>query len=140
MTDSVVLDASVAIKWYVPESGWVAARALLDSRLLFVAPALFLAEVGNVLWKKVRRGEIDADNARFVRAQLCDGSVIDIRPMQPLTETALDIALQFGQTVYDSMYVSLAAAENTQMITADSRLHTALGATPLAPFVSLLGA
>lgn len=140
MTDAIVLDASVAIKWYVPESGSAGARALLDSPVVFIAPALFLVEAGNILWKKVRRGEVDLENARFIRAQLCDGSLVDFRPMQPLSAAALEIALQFQQTVYDSVYVALAAAENTTMVTADNRLFSALAATPLAAFVSLLDA
>lgn len=140
MSDRLVLDASVAVKWYVPEDGSAAARALLDTNDEFIAPELLLAEVTKVLWKKVRRGEIEADYARFILAQLCDSSLIDYRSIQPLSEAALEIALQWEQTVYDSIYVALAAAENTRMVTADTRLHSALAATSLAPFVALLGA
>jgi predicted nucleic acid-binding protein len=140
LTQSLVLDASVAVKWYIPEEGSAAARALLDTPALFIAPALLLAEVTNVLWKKVRRGEIERDDARTIAAHLCTESLIDYRAVQPLTEAALDIALQFGQTVYDALYLALAAAEDTQMVTADSRLFRSFAATPLEPFVALLGA
>jgi predicted nucleic acid-binding protein len=138
LTDRVVVDASVAVKWYIPEDGSSAARALLDTDSVLIAPELLLAEASNVLWKKVRRGEIDGDWAHVIRTQLCTGSLIEFRPLVTICETALEIALQFNQTVYDSMYIALAIAENAVMITVDSRLVTALAGTPLTPFVTLL--
>lgn len=58
-----VVDASVAVKWYIPEAHHESALALLtlqrrgDVRLH--VPDLFLSETANILWKKFRSGELD---------------------------------------------------------------------------------
>ncbi|HUY12806.1 MAG TPA: type II toxin-antitoxin system VapC family toxin [Terriglobia bacterium] len=58
----VVLDASVAVKWLLPEADSEKAQdVLLDwnaGRLELVVPGLLLAEVANVLWKKAGKREI----------------------------------------------------------------------------------
>jgi predicted nucleic acid-binding protein len=62
----MVIDASVAIKWVVPEVGGEAASDLLGRELW--APSLWLAEAASAPLEKARRGEITADEARL-RAQ-----------------------------------------------------------------------
>ena len=51
-----VVDASFAIKWVVDEAHTT--QALLLRRHRLIAPDLLIAECANVLWKKVRRGEL----------------------------------------------------------------------------------
>ena len=53
-----VVDASVAIKWWVPEVHSADALRYLDPDIGREAPDLLLAEAGNILWKKVNRGEL----------------------------------------------------------------------------------
>ncbi|WGV26293.1 type II toxin-antitoxin system VapC family toxin [Halotia branconii] len=65
-----VLDASVAIKWFVPEIHSDAARLLLANNHIFLVPDFFFAEVANVFWKRVHRGEDTAENARQTLADL----------------------------------------------------------------------
>ena len=52
----LVVDASVVIKWFVPEPFSLEARRILDDyragSLDLVAPDLLNAEVGNIVWKK----------------------------------------------------------------------------------------
>ena len=60
---TVVPDASVVIKWFVPEADSEAAQALLHGDHDFVAPDLLFAEVANTLWKKTQRGELSTDEA-----------------------------------------------------------------------------
>ena len=55
----LVVDASVVIKWHVEEVHSAAARELLDDGGPEMhAPELLLPEVGNILWKKIRRAEV----------------------------------------------------------------------------------
>lgn len=53
--DKVVVDSSVAIKWFVVEPYSTEAYLLLEKyqagELLFLAPDLINAEVGNIVWK-----------------------------------------------------------------------------------------
>ena len=62
MTD-LVIDASVAMKWVIDEPGTQQALALRRHRLF--APDLLVAECADVLWKKVRRNELSAEEAQL---------------------------------------------------------------------------
>ena len=57
----VVVDASVAIKWFVPEVHAEAARRLLREGMTLLAPDLIWAEVANALWRKWREKELPAE-------------------------------------------------------------------------------
>jgi predicted nucleic acid-binding protein len=59
-----VVDASVVIKWFVPEIHSAAARRWLGASHDYVAPDLLFLEAGNAVWKKVRRKELDVTEAR----------------------------------------------------------------------------
>jgi len=58
MPTGVVIEASVAVKWYVPEPGSIAAPGLLSTPGIRLAPDLPVAELGNTLMEKVRRTEL----------------------------------------------------------------------------------
>ncbi len=54
---TLVIDASIAIKWVVEEDGTPQALAL-RGRTKLIAPELLVAECANILWKKVQRDEL----------------------------------------------------------------------------------
>jgi len=58
-----VVAASVAVKWFIPEELSADARMFLAAEYELLAPDLLWAELGNVLWKKHRRGELDQRTA-----------------------------------------------------------------------------
>lgn len=135
---AVVVDASVAIKWFVPEALSPEAEGFLDGSFDLTAPDLLLAEVGNVLWKKTARGEIRAAEGREI-LQALDQVPLRLVPSGDLVTAAFDIANAYGRTVYDSMYVALAVACDGVMVTADERLARAMGSGELAGHVRFLG-
>ncbi|MEH2360399.1 type II toxin-antitoxin system VapC family toxin [Nostoc sp.] len=120
-----VLDASIAIKWFIPEVYSDAARRLVASNHTFLVPDFFFPEVGNVLWKRVRRGEDTAENARQTLADL-NAVPVEVYLSQPLMPLALDIALETDRAVYDSLYLALAITQQCQMVTADEKFYNAL--------------
>lgn len=120
-----VLDASIAIKWFVPEIYSDVARRLLASNHTFLVPDFFFAEVANVLWKRVRRGEDTAENARQTLADL-DTVPLEVYLSRPLMPLALEIALQKDRAVYDCLYLALAVTQQCQMVTADEKFCNAL--------------
>ena len=65
-----VVDASVVIKWFVPEIHSDAARRLMSGPHEYFSPDLLFPEVGNVIWKKVRRGELTADQGERLAAAI----------------------------------------------------------------------
>jgi predicted nucleic acid-binding protein len=126
-----VVDASVAVKWFVPEIHTQAALRLLHETHELVAPDLLFPEIGNTLWKKIRLEEIDRDEARQVLRAL-RALPLTIQPSAPLLEPALEIAIGLNRTVYDSLYVALALQHHCRMVTADRRLHQHLRGGPFA--------
>ncbi len=123
-----VIDASVAIKWYVPENQSEAALQFYSVGLDLSAPDLLFPEVGNILWKKVRKGQMDPEEAFAVLGAVTQ-SRIEIHACGPLTEYAFEIADETGATFYDSLYVSLAAQSGAAVVTADQKLLRRLTGT-----------
>ena len=118
MTD-LVIDASVAIKWVVEESGTKEALSLLRHRLY--APDLLVAECANILWKKVRRRELTPTEAEFA-ARLLQRADIELAPMRALLEPATRLAIALDHPAYDCTYVALAVGMSCDLVTADQRL------------------
>ena len=129
-----VVDASVAVKWFVEEVHAEAARRLLADVYALYAPDLLWPECGNILWKKVQRGELTAREARLIREGL-ERQLLTISPSRLIFEPALEIALDTGRTVYDSCYLALAMLTESQLVTADQRLFNALRQTDYTPYL-----
>jgi predicted nucleic acid-binding protein len=110
----LVLDASVAAKWFLPAAG----ETLTDEALQllcryssgqqrFIVPDLFWAEFGNVLWKAVRLGRWTTGAAETAISDLKERKITTV-PSSPLLEAVFAIATAFDRTVYDSLYVARA--------------------------------
>lgn len=128
-----VLDPSVAVKWVLPEKNepftGEASRLLgtfASGQINFLVPDLFWPEIGNVLWRSVRRGWISEKSAQEAIDWVQDIG-IPTRPSGELLVDALRIALGLHQTVYDSIYLALAVASGRHLLIADERLASATG-------------
>lgn len=133
-----VVDANVVAKWFVPERLSDEAARLLDDRHELVSPDLLWPELGNVLWKKARAGQLTGrEAARIVQA--LDEFPLTVFPSRLVLQGALEIAFGTGRSVYDGVYVALAVALECPLVTADERLVTALAGGPLAPHVVWVG-
>nr|WP_274390059.1 type II toxin-antitoxin system VapC family toxin [Azospirillum doebereinerae] len=115
----MVVDASVAIKWIIDEEGSPAALALRRHRL--AAPDLWVAECANILWKKVRRGELSGDEA-VLAARLLARAEVELAPMRSYLEAATAIAVALDHPAYDCVYLAMAEAAEMPFVTADERL------------------
>jgi predicted nucleic acid-binding protein len=125
-----VVDASVVIKWFVPEIHSDAARRLLSTTHEYFSPDLLFPEVGSAIWKKVRRGELTAEQGQRLAADISTIAV-ETMPARGLLVDAHALAVTTGLTVYDSMYLALAVRLKTEIITADDRLGRAVAAHPM---------
>ncbi|WP_298137138.1 type II toxin-antitoxin system VapC family toxin [Acidiferrobacter sp.] len=112
-----VIDASIAIKWVIEEEGTREALAIRAHHRL-LAPDLLAAECANILWKKVRRGELSADEAQFA-ARLLQAAHIEFLPAHSLLEAATRLAIEIGHPAYDCLYLALAREQDCPFITAD---------------------
>jgi len=133
-----VVDASVIAKWFVPERHSDDAARLLDDQHELASPDLMWAEIGNVLGKKSRAGQVTGrEAARIIRA--LDDFPVTVFPSRLVLEGALEIALGTGRSVYDSVYLALAIALDCRLVTADERFANALADGPLGRHVLWVG-
>jgi predicted nucleic acid-binding protein len=128
----VVVDASVAVKWFVPENYSAESLRFLDAGFRRHIPVLLHSEVAQTIWKKVyQRKEIEAADGRFILRGLMV-TRLESHAVLPLLEPAFDIAIATGRTVYDSIYLALAVSLGCKFVTADQKLYNALRAGPFA--------
>lgn len=127
----LVVDASVAVKWYLEEDHAAPARRLLDGAYELIVPDLFFAEIGNVLWKRWRRGELDDDVIAETLAAL-DRVPCETRSARPLLSRTMTLATSLQRTVYDSLYLALAMDTGARLVTADRRFHASVAGSPFA--------
>jgi predicted nucleic acid-binding protein len=131
---TIVVDASVGVKWFLPsgrepfaEDAAQLLHAYVRSQVNFLVPDIFWAEIANAAWKAARRGELSAANTTPAVSSITALRIPSISSSELLPH-ALAIALAFKQTVYDGLYVALAVTSSTHLITADERLADSLAA------------
>ena len=126
---TVVVDASVALKWALHEEYTEEALALWDvwqeSAERVIAPPLFRSEVTNVIHRRVRRAELDPNDASDILETL----ISLVASMEPVglhaRALAVAIALNLSST-YDAMYLALAESQGCEVWTADRRFARAV--------------
>lgn len=126
--EKVVVDASVAFKWFVEEPGSAEARRLAEDygrRLVDVASVELLPfEVLNALRYAPDTGLEDLRAAASALGKLS----LDLRPLVgELAERSVENALRYGVSVYDSSYLSLGELLGAPVYTADDRLISRVG-------------
>jgi predicted nucleic acid-binding protein len=134
----LVVDASVAVKWFVTEPGSQEALNLAHRDEPLIAPELIVAEVVNAMWRRIVTGAIEQSQAEDVPRALAE-MFAELWPMTPLASRALAIAAELRHPAYDCLYLALAERENARLITSDRRLLRRLEGTPWSERVQGLG-
>jgi predicted nucleic acid-binding protein len=133
---TLVVDASVAVKWFAPEPLAEAAAELRRESGL-VAPDFMLVEVANVFWKRMRRGDADLAGSQ-ADLSLLQAGIPELVETSFLLEEALELAEQLDHPVYDCLYLALALSEGTAVVTADRRLHQCVIESEYAGYTRML--
>jgi predicted nucleic acid-binding protein len=117
--NTLVIDASVAVKWVVEEQGTPEALALRQ-RAKLIALELLVAECANILWKKVQRVELLKEEA-LLAARLLQGAEIELLPTRSALEAATRLAIDLDHPPYDCLYLALALTHHCPFVTAAER-------------------
>lgn len=131
---TLILDASVAVKWALPAANEPLTDESLrlfqryrDGEVDFVVPDIFWVELGNVLWKGARRGRWSRGDAENAAADFEARRFTTVSSIALLSD-ALRIAFAYDRSLYDCLYAALAVQAGADLITADERLANALAA------------
>jgi predicted nucleic acid-binding protein len=120
-----VLDASVAVKWVLPEKDSDKALELCDLYLKsiheLVAPDSMTIEVAHALTRAERRGILKVGEA-VQRLQFVLSNAPLFYSFSPLLMRATELSSQLRIAVSDCIYISLAEREDCDVVTADERL------------------
>ena len=141
MSGSVVVDASLAVKWLVEEDDSDKAHAILqfwvDQDITRIAPHLMPFEVANALHRRVFRGELNVGDSTRMIARLLE-SRLELHQPPNLHVRALQLASQLKQgAAYDAHYLVLAESAGCELWTADERFYRT--ASPSVDHVRWLG-
>ncbi|MFZ0606363.1 MAG: PIN domain-containing protein [Xanthobacteraceae bacterium] len=127
------MDASVAVKWTVAETGRDQALRVLDRADELVAPDLLVAEAANVLRRKCRLGEISMQQSeealRAIRT-----TIPRFVPSLELADDAMALAHQLDHSAYDCFYLACALPAAI-LVTADDRFAAKCRANGFSSFV-----
>jgi predicted nucleic acid-binding protein len=121
-----VVDASVAVKWYVIEQFTdVAITFYAENQGHLIAPDIFTVEVVAAL---VRRANIEKsfqpDSQKSIGnfLQLLDSGLVQARPISfKQTATAASLAIDLGHPLKDCLYLTLAMELGCELVTCDTR-------------------
>lgn len=133
MTAGFVVDASVALKWFVTEPGSELAERFLDGPTALHAPDLLRIELGNALAKNTRAGLIRAEQASAGLSGI-GRTIGSWHSLEHLLPTALSWSLSHAHPIYDFCYLALARSLGLQVVTADEAFLRKIGGRPEARY------
>lgn len=126
---TLVVDASVGVKWVVDEPGSEEAVALIAGRRL-VVPSLFWVETANALAMKVKRRELTRAAAADAWRDLVDAPLDVVSISADTISPALTLALDLQHTVYDCAYLAIALEVGCPVVTVDRRFAQIVAGYP----------
>lgn len=122
---TIVLDASVVLKWILLDNEELVEEArklhdqILSRELKAIAPESILTEVANVMFWKMKFGKKEIVN--FL-GRLTAG-IVEIVPFYSFKVCdLLEIMDQYGLSIYDAYYVSLAIKNECKVVTLDKKI------------------
>ncbi|MGL4489246.1 MAG: type II toxin-antitoxin system VapC family toxin [Rhizobiaceae bacterium] len=123
-----VVDASVALKWYLTEQDTDKALQLINDKFTLLAPNLLRIELGNAIWKNVRLGNTTIAVWDGVSSSLT-ASVDMIETNTKMLDRAFEIAVESDHPLYDCVYLALAIEADAKVATVDKRFLTTFAKT-----------
>lgn len=122
----IVVDASVAVKWFIPEPGSQAAHQLLVAPRGLIAPALIRIEVTAAILRLYREDRLPEASARAACGEWSEmllGGVVRLIADDELYPVALEMGFKTRHALQDCLYLAAGKAMDAEVVTADRTLH-----------------
>ena len=134
---TLVVDASVAVKWLVLEEMSDLAKELYGASDHLVAPRLIMTEMANALARKTIQGMLTRHEAKYHFSSLPQ-FLPDLMDVDELIGPAFENACALRHPIYDLIYLEAARKAEGQLVTADRRFTARIAGTDLARHVIYL--
>jgi predicted nucleic acid-binding protein len=121
---TLVIDASVAVKWVLPEADSERAAAIRAEDDNLIAPSFVCAEIGSAIWRAMLRSDVTGAEARQ-QLRVAMAHYRHIVPLEALADQAIALAVRLRHPIYDCFYLALAERDRCTLVTADKRLIAA---------------
>jgi predicted nucleic acid-binding protein len=134
---TLVVDASVAARWFLPLEKSDVGLALLNSGEPLIAPDLIIPELVSTAWKATTFGNAPVETSTdfILRSSQLFHEIV---PSSEVASRALKIALELKHPAYDCFYLALAELRECRLVTADERLVRRCAKTPFAKLINAL--
>ena len=122
----IVVDASLAVKWYLAEANSNEARAAFERHAgNIVAPDIILTEVIGAMVRranmnKIERAASEASIAKFI-ALISEGFVAVLQMSPTQMGRAANLAIDLGHPLKDCIYLVLAMEMDCELVTCDAK-------------------
>lgn len=123
---TIVVDASVAVKWFVPEQGEKAAQQLLTGREPLFAPALIRIEVAGAILRYFREGRLQEAQAHMILGaweNLLANGILRQIDNADLFHEAVAFSFICRHALADCFYLAAAKSLDAPVVTADATQH-----------------
>lgn len=128
MTRPLIVDSSVALKWFLKEIDADKADDILRAERDLFAPDFLLAEVANGLRRQQRNAVISAESVNEAVAGLA-GVFTELLPTGVLILDALLISQQLDHSIYDCLFLAASRMRDAQFVTADTAFVSKVSGT-----------
>ena len=123
----IVVDASVAAKWFLTEPGSTVATLLLHGQDDLIGPELLMVESAAAIVRRFRTGGLDHVQTRRLLAEA--HAVFKMRSITlhanfGLVPRAEELAVELRRPLQDCLYIACAEAVDGELVTADATLLT----------------
>lgn len=129
-----VVESTVVMKWFVPETHSSDAARLLEGRHELLANDMLLPESSGIISRKARLGELTLKDCREVFTAV-QAVPVNIYPSKDLLEGALEITVAMDRPLSDGLNLALAVQQDCRLVTARKSLFETLQGTPFSVHV-----
>ena len=114
----IVVDASVAVKWFLAEERSDKARDLRGAGVDLIGPSSIIFEIYHAIWDAAQKGRVP-DTLPAEATPLIPTPFNRLIPMEHLFHAAATLASELTHPIYDCAYLALAQSEGLEIITTD---------------------